>query len=154
MPMSRVQIRTMIIFGFVLSAVAEVISYVFNVTTGGYQFDSFRVVVDPLFGPLTTITAVVAWWWLTQLEARDDAQLTILRRAYLFFALQYVLFAATFNFIFTPIHNFGSYWVTTSLWFDLLGALTTALGLFLMSRSLVTLMDVERPTSDVREAIR
>jgi hypothetical protein len=65
-----------------------------------------------------------------------------------------VLFAATFNFIFTPIHNFGSYWVTTSLWFDLLGAWTTALGLFLMSRSLVTLMDVERPTSDVREAIR
>jgi len=63
MPMSRVQIRTMIIFGFVLSAVAEVISYVFNVTTGGYQFDSFRVVVDPLFGrsrPLPRGRVVVA----------------------------------------------------------------------------------------------
>ena len=142
----------MIILGFVLSALAEVISYVFNVTAGGYQFDSFQVVVDPLLGPLTAIVAVVAWGLLTQFEARDEAQLTILRRAYLFFAIQYVLFAASFNFIFTPIHNFGSYWVTTALWFDLLGAFVTALGLFLMSRSLVALVEVERPTSDVNGA--
>jgi len=143
----------MVILGFVLSALAEVISYVFNVTAGGYQFDSFQVVLDPLLGPLTAFAAVAAWWLLTQFEARDDAQLTTLRRAYLFFAIQYVLVAAAYNFIFTPIHNFGSHWVTTALWFDLLGAFVTALGLFLMSRSLITLVETERPTSDVDGAI-
>jgi len=154
MQISRVQLRAMVVLGFVVSALAQLISYFFNISTGGYQFSSFRVVIDPMLAPLTTIAAVVAWWWLTKLEARDDAQRTILGRAYLFFAIQYVITAATFNFIFTPIHNFGSYWVTSALWFGLVGALVSSLGLFLMSRSLAAHSEGDATSSDLDHVIR
>jgi hypothetical protein len=92
---------------------------------------------------------VIAWYLLTQLEARDESGLKILRRAYLFFAIEYILFAASFNFIFTPIHYFGAFWVTAALWLDFIGALVAALGLFLTSRSLVASVDVDQPMAEV-----
>jgi hypothetical protein len=141
----------MIILGFSLSALASVLSYLVNVTSGGYQFSSFQVVVDPLLSLLTTIAAVIAWYWLTQLDAHDDLGLKILRRAYLFFAIQYLLAAAGYNFIFTPLRAFGGFTITTALWLDFVGALVSALGLFLMSRSLVTLEERARPVSEMSD---
>jgi hypothetical protein len=152
-PTSRVQIRALVVLGFSLSALAGVVNYVFSVSTGGYRFDSFQTVVDPLLLPLTSIAAIVAWYWLTQVEPRDPSQLRVLRRAYQFFAIEYVLIAASFNFIFTPIHNFGSYWITFALWMDLLGALTAALGLFLTSRSLAIYGEPEVAMVDVGGAV-
>jgi hypothetical protein len=149
MAMPRVQIRALVILGFSLNAVGGVASYLDSVTSGGYEFNSFRVIVDPLFPPLAAVATVVAWYLLTQLEARDESGLKILRRAYLFFAIEYILFAASFNFIFTPIHYFGAFWVTAALWLDFIGALVAALGLFLTSRSLVASVDVDQPMAEV-----
>jgi len=64
-----------------------------------------------------------------------------------------VLIAASFNFIFTPIHNFGSYWITFALWMDLLGALTAALGLFLTSRSLAVYGEPDEVMVDIEGAV-
>jgi len=119
MPMSRVQIRTMIIFGFVLSAVAEVfltslihdgrLSVRFVPSSRGPLFgsahDHYRggrvVVADPMKPEMTGATHDLA------------PRVSIL-------PLQYVLFAATFNSSsrrFTTSVATGS---RPSLWFDLL----------------------------------
>ena len=54
------------ILGFSLNAVGGVASYLDSVTSGGYEFNSFRVIVDPLFPPLAAVATVVAWYLLTQ----------------------------------------------------------------------------------------
>ena len=134
--LSQARIRVLVVTGFVLGAVGAVISYINEVTSIGAQLTSFRYDVDTLVNPLATIAAVVAWSWLVQLDARDERQCTILRRAFLCLALEYLLFAVGFNFIFTPIHSIGGFWTTLDLWLEFLGSVLVALGLFLYSRSL------------------
>jgi hypothetical protein len=135
--LSRDQIRAIVIFGFLLSAAANVVSLCNNISSPGFPW-TLRGVVDNAANPLATIVAVCAWATLTRLEVRDSAQIRLLRHAYLYFAIQYLLFAIAYNFIFTPIHSFGGFWTTASLWLLFFGTLFAALGLFLMSRSLAT----------------
>jgi hypothetical protein len=141
---SRAQIRTIIVLGFALSALSWVISFINDVNSIGYV-NSFHGTLNSLVGPLAGIAAVCAWSLLTRLEAHDEKQLRIMRLAYLFFAAEYLLISIGYNFIFTPIHSFGGFWTTTSLWLEFVGTLTAAIGLFLMSRSLATIAERERP---------
>jgi len=141
---SRAQIRTIIVLGFSLTALAFVISFINDVNSIGYN-DSLHGTLNSLVGPLSAIAAICAWSLLTRLEVHDEHQLRILRLAYLFFAAELLLIAIGFNFIFTPIRSFGGFWTTTSLWLEFVGSLTAAFGLFLMSRSLVTITETERP---------
>ena len=133
--------QVMVVLGFVVSATSGVISYVNDVTQRGYYFSGLRVVVIPVLNPLITIAAVFAWWWLTRLEANDELQRTILRRAYLAFAVQYLLTSILYLFVITPFRTFGGFWMTSVLWFALVGALLSALGLFLYSRTLAPRRD-------------
>jgi hypothetical protein len=135
--MSRSQIRNLIIFGFLLVAIADVVTFFNTVSSVGFAF-TFRGILDSIVGPLAAIAAVCAWTALTRLEARDGAQLDTLRHAYIFFAIEYVLFAIGYNFIFTPIRSFGGFWTTASLWLNFIGTLVSAVGLFLMWRTLST----------------
>jgi hypothetical protein len=137
-------------YGFVLSVVASVVSYVYVVSSGGIQFGSFQSFVNPLLGPLMTVTAVGAWWWLSLMEPLNQSQLITLRRAYLFFAIQYLLLAIGYDIIFTPIRYFG-FWTTLALWIYFVGAIIVSIGLFLMFRSLATLEERARPDADVSE---
>jgi hypothetical protein len=132
------------VVGFTLTALSFVVSFINDVNSIGYV-SSFHGTLNSLVGPLSAIVAVCAWSFLTRLEVQDENQLRILRLSYVFFAAEYLLIAIGFNFIFTPIHSFGGFWTTASLWLDLLGTLTAAIGLFLMSRSLVTIEEIERP---------
>jgi drug/metabolite transporter (DMT)-like permease len=140
---SRSQIRSIIVIGFALSVLASCITFINDYNSLGYP-NSFHGIFDSLLNPLATIAALIAWAMLTRLDARDDHQLRILRLAYLFFAAQYLLYAAGYNFIFTPIHTFGL-WPTTYLWLNFAGVLVSAFGFFLMARSLVTVEEIERP---------
>jgi hypothetical protein len=153
MPLSHSQIRVVIIVGFALSALGSIFTYLNDITSIGGGFGSGRLVLDELLAILSPIAAAVAWWFLSQLEARDSNGLKLLRRAYLFFAVQYLLIAAGYNFVFTPIRYFGGVWITTALWLEFFGPLVAALGLFLMSRSLVTLDEVSQPQSEVGESV-
>ena len=140
---SRAQIRAIILLGFTLNLVAAVTSFVNDVTSIGFP-DSFHGILNEVINPLAALAAVCAWSLLTRLEARDADQLRTLRLAYAFFAAQYLLFAVGFNFIFTPIHSLGGFWTTLEVWLAFVGAVITAGGLFLMSRSLVTIAETER----------
>jgi|ERR1700722_78558 len=152
MPLSGSQIRVVIVVGFGLSALGAIFTYVNDVTSFGGGFGSGRFLVDELLAILAPIAGAVAWWFLTQLEARDSIGLKLLRRAYLFFAVQFLLIAAGYNFVFTPIRYFGGAWITTALWLEFFGPLVAALGLFLMSRSLVSLDEVTEPLSEVSKS--
>jgi ABC-type xylose transport system permease subunit len=133
---ARVPIRAIVILGFVVSALSSLISYEQTVSGRGYHFNSFRQIVLPMVDPLIMIAAVFAWWWLTNVEANDDQQRTNLQRAYVAFAIQYVLTTVLILFLITPFRTFGGFWLTSVLWLQLVGAFIAALGLFLMSRTL------------------
>lgn len=124
------------IVGFVVTALSGVVSYVQTVTTRGYYFDSFRQVVIPMLEPLTLIAAACAWWWLSMVVANDEHQRVNLQRAYVAFALQYLLVSVLVVFLITPFRSLGGFWLTTVLWGQLIGAFIAALGLFLLSRTL------------------
>jgi hypothetical protein len=89
-----------------------------------------------MLNPLTAIAALLAWWWLTKVNANDDYQRANLQRAYVAFALQYVFTTALILFLITPFRTFGGFWLTSVLWLQLVGAFISALGLFLLSRTL------------------
>ena len=133
--------QLLVVLGFAIAAASEVISYFNNVTRRGYHFSGFRVIVIPMLNPSITIAALCAWWWLTHLEANDEVQRTNLRRAYFAFAAQYLLTAFLFLFIITPFRTFGGFWTWSVLWFDLVGALVSAIGLLLLSRTLALRVD-------------
>jgi hypothetical protein len=147
-PIARVPAQAIVILGFVVSALATVISYEQTVTSRGYYFDSFRQVVIPILNPLTMIVAVFAWWWLTNVEATDEYQRTNLQRAYVAFAVQYVLTTILILFLITPFRTFGGFWMTSVLWLQLVGAFIAALGLFLLSRTLSARVSAIEPVTD------
>jgi len=148
-PIARVPAQAIVILGFVVSALATVISYVQTVIGQGYYFHSFREIVLPMLNPLTMIAAVFAWWWLTTVEANDEHQRTNLQRAYVAFAIQYGLTTALILFLITPFRSFGGFWLTSVLWLELVGAFVSALGLFLLSRTLSVRVTTVEPVSDV-----
>lgn len=147
-PVARVPAQTIVILGFVVSALATVISYVQTVTGQGYYFHSFREIVLPILNPLSMIAAVFAWWWLTTVEANDEHQRTNLQRAYVAFAIQYGLTTALILSIITPFRSLGGYWLTSVFWLELVGAFISALGLFLLSRMLSVRGTTVEPVSD------
>jgi hypothetical protein len=146
---ARVPAQAIVILGFVVSALASVISYVQSFTGQGYYFHSFRQIVLPMLNPLIMIVAVFAWWWLTTVEANDEHQRTNLQRAYVAFAIQYGLTTALILFLITPFRSLGGFWLTSVFWVELVGAFITALGLFLLSRTLSGRVTTVEPVSDV-----
>jgi hypothetical protein len=147
--MARVQAQATVIMGFVVSALATVISYFQTFTGQGYTFGSFRQIVLPMLNPLATIVAVFAWFWLTMVVVDDGHQRTNLQRAYVAFAMQYALTSILIVFLITPFRSMGGFWLTSVIWLELIGALTSALGLFLLSRTLsARVTDIEPVTDD------
>jgi hypothetical protein len=130
-----------------ISALAGVISYINTVSQRGYQFNSWRVGVLPLLSPLSVITVLVAWWWLTRIEASDESGRRILQRAFLAFAAQYLLLTILWLILITPFNARDGFWLTTVTWFDLIGAFISAIGLFLLSR----LVTVRTPVIELVE---
>lgn len=141
----QVRAQTIVILGFVVSAVSGVISYFETVTTRGRQFSSLREIVIPMLNPLTMIATVCAWWWLARIGAGDEGNRTILQRAFIAFAIQYLCATVLLLFLITPFRSLGGFWMTSALWFDLVGALASALGLFLLSRAFSVRAQTDQP---------
>jgi hypothetical protein len=135
-PLRQLRAQVLVVLGFAMAAVASVTMYIVDVTSVGFQFDSFRSIIDPLLYPLLTIVAVFAWFWLTLLRPHDEQQCRILRGAYFAFAVQYLLSAAAFAFVVLPFRSFGGFWITTTLWLELFGAAVTAVGFYLFAQNL------------------
>jgi hypothetical protein len=144
----RLPAQAVVILGFVISALAAVISYFNTVTQQGYHFNGFKVTVIPLLNPLVMISVVIAWWWLTRVEASDESGAAILRRSFLAFAAQYFFTTILLLMIITPFNSGDGFWLTTVLWFQLIGAFIATIGLFLLSRTVT----VREPTTEPIEA--
>lgn len=146
-----VQSRTqaMVIMGFALTALASVIDYFFTITQRGYEFGTFNQIVIPILNPLIMIAALIAWCWLTQLEAGDDRGGTILRWAFLAFAAEYLITAFLYFLVFMPLGTQNGFWLTSSVWLEMVGALVTSVGIFLLARPFSPRTKSESETIDV-----
>jgi len=149
---ARVPAQAVVILGFALSATGSIVSYVNTITTRGYQFATLREIVIPMLNPLMMIAAVCAWWWLTRIGTDDEGQRTILQRAYIAFAVQYLFLTALFLFLITPFRSFGGFWMTSILWFQLVGGLVSSVGLFLLSLAMSSRTDTAYPVPDTDAA--
>ncbi len=136
-PSTRVPVQAVVILGFVISALAGVISYFNTVSQRGYQFSGFKVIVIPLLNPLLMISVLIAWWWLTRVEASDESGAVILRRTLLAFAAQYFFTTVLLLMIITPFNSGDGFWLTTVTWFQLIGAAVSTIGLLLLSRLII-----------------
>jgi hypothetical protein len=147
---ARIPVQTAVILGFVISALASVISYVDTVTQRAYHFTGFKVIVLPLLNPLLMISVLIAWWWLTRVEAHDEGGAVILRRTFLAFAAQYFFTTILFLLIITPINAGDGFWLTTVTWFELIGAFVSTIGLILLSRTVMVRPPITEPAMELR----
>ena len=148
---ARLPVQSVVILGFVISALAAVISYFNTVTQQGYHFNGFKVTLIPLLNPLVMISVVIAWWWLTRVEASDESGAVILRRTFLAFAAQYFFTTVLLLMIITPFNTGDGFWLTTVLWFQLIGALSPPSD---CSCCLVRSQCVSQPRSRSRRRLR
>ena len=144
----QVRARAIVVLGFALSAVSSLISYFETVTTRGYQYSSLREIVIPMLNPLMMIATVCAWSWLTRIGAGDEGQRANLQRAYIAFAVQYLFMTVLLLFLITPFRSLGGFWMTSALWFDLVGALISTLGLILLSLAIRSRAQMDQPVHE------
>jgi hypothetical protein len=124
----------MVMGGFALAALASIISYLMTVTNVSYTFDSFKSFFIPLVNVLTPVVLVVVWWFLSQLTPVNEAQCSIVQRAYLAMAVVELLVLCSVLFDLIPYQVDGGFWINASLLLYAIGTLTAALGLVLLSR--------------------
>jgi hypothetical protein len=147
-PSTRLPVQSVVILGFVISALAAVISYFNTVTQQGYRLNGFKVTVIPLLNPLVMISVVIAWFWLTRVEPSDESGAAILRRSFLAFAAQYFFTTVLLLMIITPFNTADGFWLTTVLWFELIGATISTIGLILLSRAVTVRTPTTEPVED------
>jgi hypothetical protein len=143
-PSTRVPVQAVVILGFVISALASVISYLNTISGLSYHFSGVKVIMLPLLNPLIVIAVVIAWWWLTRIEASDESGRRILRRAFFAFAAQYLLTTLFWLLVITPFNSGDGFWLTTVMWFQLIGAFISSIGLVLLAG----VISVRRPASE------
>ena len=126
-----------IIGGFLLVAVAAVVAYVNEFFAFQMDLHSLRGLIGPVLSPLTAIAALWAWWWLSQIEARDDHQRSLLRRAFYGLAAQNLFFFGSWLIILLPLRELGQWLTSAVVWADTIGAVMSSLGFLLLARSFV-----------------
>jgi len=102
--------RAVVVAGYVILGLAAIISFANQVHPE--LGENVRADLQLFATPLASLAGVLAWWFLTQLEASDGVQLPLLRKGYLALGVQALLGSVTYFIIVSSI-------VTTTSWEDL-----------------------------------
>ena len=136
-PIARVRAQALVIVGFVVSALAGVISY-FQYRHAPAATTSMRSTGrDPVAQSVTLIAAVVRVVVVDAVEASDEQQRSeSFDGPIVAFAPSTCSSASSSCSSSRHFDTLGGFWLTTVLWGQLIGAFIAALGLFLLSRTL------------------
>ncbi len=122
--------RAIVVAGYLILALAAIISFANQVngelgTTARADLQLFAV-------PLASLAGLMAWWFLTKLEANDDAQLSLLRKGYLALGVQALLGSITYFIIVTSLTTNTS-WDDIVFWLYALGTVLVGVGFLFMT---------------------
>jgi hypothetical protein len=124
--------RAIVVSGYVLLGLAAIISFANQVN--GELGTNVRANLQLFALPLASLAGILAWWFLTKLEANDSVQLSLLRKGYLALGVQSLLGSITYFIIVSSIVTSTS-WEDLVFWFYALGTVTVGLGFLFMTLS-------------------
>jgi hypothetical protein len=138
----RHRARLLIVTGYIVSAVGFSIDAVESII-GSHAYswpDNLDNVISLLY-PLSWFASAWAFWWLSKVTIVGAFQISMIRRAYIGFAVQSSLLATSF--VLAEVvdiawrHVFfilGPWWIVTTQWMTGLGGVVTAIGFLVLVR--------------------
>ena len=129
--------RLFVVAGFVLLATGAIINLVHQSTGGYFNDTSFSWASEAVLSPLTSVAALWAWWWLTQVTVSGAQQAKVMRRGLYGLALQYLCYFALMVAMLTSVSAPSRNWSNLAQWWvQGLGAALTCGGFFVSARNL------------------
>jgi hypothetical protein len=127
------QARRWIVGGYLVALVASVVNFVGRFPSFTHEGLTAVIAIDVAFGPVIAAASLWTWWWLSQLNARDETQRRLIRNGVA--GLIVLLVAeATLSFTsFTSLVSFNSVqtWVLATFLLSTLGEVAAAVGFLL-----------------------
>lgn len=122
--------RAIVVAGYVFLGFAAIISFANQVN--GELGSNMRADLQLFAVPLASLAGIMAWWFLTKLEANDGAQLSLLRKGYLALGVQALLGSITYFIIVTSFVTTAS-WEYVDFWLYASGTVIVGLGFLFMT---------------------
>jgi hypothetical protein len=124
--------RNLIITGFVVIFVGNLIDFVWQVSNG-YIWQNWRADVNIFALVLAPLAALGGWWFLSLLTLEEPEQQSLVLKAYLGLAVQALFLSATYLIFLFGIPNFS--WTSAIVWGYGVGEPLAAIGFFMMAMS-------------------
>ena len=121
-----------IVFGYCALFVGTSIGVIWQVTNQ-YFVQSWRVDVNSFSAVSASFAALIAWWFLSRINADKPDQISLVRKAFLGLALQSLLVST--NAVIYLVNDPNLSWQSASTWGYALGTTSTMIGFFLMAMS-------------------
>jgi hypothetical protein len=105
--------RAFIVFGYSLAAVGAITDLLTTLNQSGGDLNNVRYVLDIVSFPVSAISGLCAWWFLSALVVTDDRQITLIRRALLGLSIQALALSVVYLIVISA--GVGLTWLTASL---------------------------------------
>ncbi len=134
--------RALVIGGFGIVVISGVVNLIDVYSIGIYKYLRLSGDLVQFLIPLATIATIAAWWFMSQLMTDQFEQRLLLRRAYRWFGVEYlIMFAAA---VALGWHSTAFAWTNVVAGIQGAGEGLTSIGFLLMAR----LLSVEAASSE------
>jgi hypothetical protein len=113
--------------GYVILAIATIVNFA---NTDGELGMNVRADLDLFAFPLASLAGLVAWWFLTRVEASDGIQISLLRKGYLALGIQALLGSVTYLILVVSLNT--NTWGNFYFWLYAAGTVIVGIGYLLM----------------------
>jgi len=119
--------RATVVAGYAILAIATVVNFA---NTDGELGMNVRADLDLFAFPLASLAGLVAWWFLTKVEASDGVQISLLRKGYLALGIQALLGSVTYLILVVSLvtNSWGDFY----FWLYAAGTVMVGAGFLLM----------------------
>jgi hypothetical protein len=121
-----------IVTGFALVALGAIVNFAVLVSSNYFGEANGRADLQLFAVPLSSLAALWAWWFLSKIATVESAHAPLFKRAFLGLSLQNICLCLVFVDVLSVSAGLDKY--TASLWLQVLGQASSAVGFFLMSQ--------------------
>jgi hypothetical protein len=133
----RTPARYVIVAGYLLIAASTVDTFITVTSSSAFsQLSSSFWILEISFS-LAALSALTAWWFLSQLSPTSRDQESLLRRGFIAMGVQLLL--GTFGEAYNFLKFFNQNWTDHAGWLSMVGGITGAIGFFMTAREYVPL---------------
>jgi hypothetical protein len=133
--------RALVIMGLAVNVIAALIDLINVYGDGTYKFLNFSGMLGIFLSPLTGLSTIGAWWFLTKMTAESSAQRSLLEKAMYWFAVEVLLgVVVTVNY---GWHQLSTTWSDSIVWIMSFGGAIEAIGIVALARTFGTATSVD-----------